>query len=340
MAAFTPSLLSSIPFASYDLVLDCTDNSRTRYLINDACVAFGKTLVSGAAIRLDGQVVCWNLPPASASEGKAEVERGPCYRCVFPAEDLNKAESQNCEDEGVLGSVTGVIGTLMVNEAIRLLTKQHGQMHNHPLYCTSLIKHCNADLSPFLTIYSAFSHPPFRTLKVRGKKVTCLACSTEDGAEQLLRQHARHEELGQWAIETCGIGQRAPLGSDRVSPIDLKRFLEGRDIGEVAPVILDVRSAAEYSIASLPGSRSQSWSSTTGQKMTLTFVRPDIPLKRLSKELERTPLESSAPIITVCRRGNDSLTAARHLSAMGYSVKDLAGGLRSWSEVDSTFPVY
>jgi len=116
------SLLSAeLDFASYDLVLDCTDNAPTRYLLNDACVKFSKILVSGAAIRLEGQLVVWNMPSPDNDQ-----ERGPCYRCVFP-ETVTSLESQNCEDEGVLGTVTGVIGTLMASEAIKLLVGLHSE---------------------------------------------------------------------------------------------------------------------------------------------------------------------------------------------------------------------
>jgi len=87
--------------------------------LNDACVAYDKVLLSGAAIRMDGQVVLWNLPLAAGT-------RGPCYRCVFPESAASTADSQNCEDEGVLGSVTGVIGTLMASEAIKYLVGLYG----------------------------------------------------------------------------------------------------------------------------------------------------------------------------------------------------------------------
>ena len=119
--ALTPLKLtaSELDFPSFDLVLDCSDNANTRYLLNDACVAHSKVLVSGAAIRFEGQVVLWNLP------AYGQQPAGPCYRCVFP-ESSSASASQNCEDEGVLGSVTGVIGTLMASEAVKYLTGLHG----------------------------------------------------------------------------------------------------------------------------------------------------------------------------------------------------------------------
>lgn len=97
----------------YDLVLDCTDNPSTRYLISDTSRALGIPLISGAAMRYDGQLCTYNY-------GKS----GPCYRCVFPMPP--KPESVGtCEDVGVLGVVTGVVGTLQAMEAIKILTKSN-----------------------------------------------------------------------------------------------------------------------------------------------------------------------------------------------------------------------
>ncbi|KAI0243681.1 hypothetical protein L0F63_002375 [Massospora cicadina] len=82
----------------YDIVLDASDNVATRYLINDACVMAGKPLVSGSALRLHGQMVVYNY------------KGGPCYRCLFPTPPPAETVT-NCADGGVLGPVTGVIGT-------------------------------------------------------------------------------------------------------------------------------------------------------------------------------------------------------------------------------------
>lgn len=96
--------------ANYDLVLDCTDNPSARYLISDSSRALSIPLVSGAAMRYDGQLAVYN-----------HGENGPCYRCVFPMPP--KPESVGtCEDVGVLGVATGIIGTLQAMEAIKLLS--------------------------------------------------------------------------------------------------------------------------------------------------------------------------------------------------------------------------
>ena len=91
-----------------DLILDCSDNFPTRHAVNAACVSQRCTLVSGAAIRWEGQIM--TLQPGQAGS--------PCYACVF-AEDGESAES--CEQAGVLGPLVGMIGSAQALEAIKLL---------------------------------------------------------------------------------------------------------------------------------------------------------------------------------------------------------------------------
>lgn len=117
--------------ADFSLVLDCTDNARTRYLLSDACVDANVTLVSGGAVGLEGWSGVWNLPcPDEQSSGVADSgsstpARGPCLRCIYP--QSKQDNSGNCEDDGILGTVAGMIGTLMANDAIKLLIGAHGE---------------------------------------------------------------------------------------------------------------------------------------------------------------------------------------------------------------------
>ncbi len=94
--------------ASADVVLDGTDNFATRFQINDACVAARKCLITGAAIRLEGQVTEFG-PDYSAS---------PCYRCLYKEADESL---ENCAGNGVLSPVPGAIGALMAVEALKFL---------------------------------------------------------------------------------------------------------------------------------------------------------------------------------------------------------------------------
>jgi molybdopterin/thiamine biosynthesis adenylyltransferase len=93
---------------SYDLVLEGTDNFPSKFLVNDACVSLGKPLVQAGILRFEGQLM-------SIAPGKSA-----CYRCVF--ESVPTGEGlPNCSEAGVLGAVAGVMGTLMANEALKIL---------------------------------------------------------------------------------------------------------------------------------------------------------------------------------------------------------------------------
>jgi len=98
----------------YDIILDCTDNMPTRYLLSDAAVALKKPLVSGAAQKLEGQLGVFNLGP-----------NGPCYRCLYPTPPPRDTVG-SCEELGILGVVTGVIGNLQAVETIKIILGQHG----------------------------------------------------------------------------------------------------------------------------------------------------------------------------------------------------------------------
>jgi molybdopterin/thiamine biosynthesis adenylyltransferase len=93
-----------------DVVLDCTDNFTTRHAINRACVKHGKPLVSGAAIRFDGQVTVYD--PRDA--------KSPCYECVFP--ETSSFEEAQCATMGVFAPLVGIIGSVQAAEALKLLT--------------------------------------------------------------------------------------------------------------------------------------------------------------------------------------------------------------------------
>ncbi|KAJ3195531.1 Molybdenum cofactor synthesis protein 3, partial [Dinochytrium kinnereticum] len=91
----------------YDIIVDATDNVATRYLLNDASVILGKPLVSGSALRMDGQLTVYNH------------NGGPCYRCIFPKPPPPETV-MNCSDGGVLGAVTGIIGAIQALEVIKI----------------------------------------------------------------------------------------------------------------------------------------------------------------------------------------------------------------------------
>jgi len=93
----------------FAIIVDCTDNFSTRYLVNDACVILDKPLVSGSIYKFEGQVTVFNYL------------NGPTYRCLYPNPPQQEIVS-NCNETGVLGTLTGLTGTLMANEVIKIIT--------------------------------------------------------------------------------------------------------------------------------------------------------------------------------------------------------------------------
>ncbi|MSS76222.1 MAG: molybdopterin-synthase adenylyltransferase MoeB [Methyloglobulus sp.] len=91
-----------------DVVLDCSDNFATRFAINKACVSFRKPLVSGAAIRFEGQVSVFT----------PGLNDSPCYNCLYKNEG---EEMQNCATNGVIAPITGIVGSIQALEAMKLI---------------------------------------------------------------------------------------------------------------------------------------------------------------------------------------------------------------------------
>lgn len=104
-----------------DLVLDATDNMATRVAINTACVATRTPLVSGAAIRMEGQVAVFD--PRNAAS--------PCYRCLY--DDVGD-EALNCAENGVVAPLVGIVGTVQAMEAVKLIAGVGEPLVGHVLY--------------------------------------------------------------------------------------------------------------------------------------------------------------------------------------------------------------
>ena len=195
-------------FADYDLIVDGTDNFATRYLVNDACVLLGKPYVWGSIYRFDGQAsVFW-------------AEYGPCYRCLYP-EPPPPGMVPSCAEGGVLGVLCASIGSIQVNEAIKLITG------------------VGETLSGRLMIYDALEMS-YRTVRVR-KDPECAICGKNPTITGLIDYDAFCGTLSADA-------QEAASGST-ITATELKGMLDRDD----NIFLVDVREPNEYEIVSIPG---------------------------------------------------------------------------------------
>ena len=95
--------------SDFNLIFDCSDNPETKYTINHLSHLNKKTLISGSAVQMEGQFAIWK-------SGLNEIY--PCYECVFP-KTKEKAPISNCREAGIIGPITGLIGSMQVNEGIK-----------------------------------------------------------------------------------------------------------------------------------------------------------------------------------------------------------------------------
>ena len=95
--------------SNFDLIFDCSDNPETKYTLNYLSHKYKKILITGSAVQMEGQLAIW----------KSGLNLDyPCYECIFPKTN-EKAPITNCREAGIIGPVTGLIGSMQVNEAIK-----------------------------------------------------------------------------------------------------------------------------------------------------------------------------------------------------------------------------
>ncbi|BBN18879.1 adenylyltransferase and sulfurtransferase [Marchantia polymorpha subsp. ruderalis] len=310
--------------SQYDVVVDATDNIPSRYLISDACVATAKPLVSGAALGLEGQLSVYNH------------KSGPCYRCLFPVPPP-PGTRQRCSDNGVLGVVPGIIGTLQALEAIKLASG------------------FGETLSSRMLLLDAFS-TRIHMVKLRGRSPNCFACGDAPQISAANLHEFDYERFTESTLSEEGPkAQELIPVNDRLSSAELKKLLESGK----PHVLLDVRDSHEYVISSLPSSLNIPLSllkerlSVLQSAVDSVVSFPDNPQEKEYPGLQDVgsskeecssvvPSRENTSIYVVCRRGNDSQKAVQFLRSEGFSsAVDVVGGLESWAkDVDERFPFY
>jgi len=292
---------------SYDVVLDASDNVATRYLLNDACVIAGKPLVSGSALRLEGQLTVYNHPPGV----------GPTYRCLFPTPPPPSSVT-NCSDGGILGAVTGVIGCLQAIEAVKVIVSVP-EMET---------------LAGKLLIFDA-SNGRFRCVKLRPRRPDAAFPVSLIDYEEFCGAAATDKDNHDPERTVSGIDP----ANDRMTVREYKQMY--LDAGR-SHLLLDVRTRPEMEICRLPKAvnvpleeldRSQDQI-----REALESVQPTASGGKKNEPGKRS-------LVVCCRRGNDSQMAVIKLrdtlARDNVEVRDIVGGLNSWGRtVNRKFPVY
>jgi sulfur-carrier protein adenylyltransferase/sulfurtransferase len=200
-------------FADYDLIVDGTDNFATRYMVNDAAVLLGKPYVWGSIFRFDGQAsVFW-------------AEHGPCYRCLYP-EPPPPGMVPSCAEGGVLGVLCASIGSIQVNEAIKLLTG------------------IGEPALGSLVVYDALELE-YRKLTVR-KDPNCAICGENPTVTELIDYDTFCGAISDEAADA--------VADSTISVLQLEEWLKERSEGSRDFVLVDVREPNEREINEIPGS--------------------------------------------------------------------------------------
>ncbi|XP_012280699.1 adenylyltransferase and sulfurtransferase MOCS3 [Orussus abietinus] len=196
---------------TYDIVLDATDNVPTRYLLNDVCVLTGKPLISGSALKFEGQLSVYNY-------------NGPCYRCIFskppPPETVT-----NCGDGGVLGAAVGTIGVLQALEALKIIL-------NVPRV-----------YSGYLLLFDGLE-TTFRSVKLRPKNPSCEICGNKPTLCTLIDYEQFCGAKANDKNPNLSILER----NERITVNDYNEIMK---TDTESHVLIDVRSAEEFQICQL-----------------------------------------------------------------------------------------
>lgn len=203
-------------FEGYDLIVDGTDNFATRYMVNDAAYFLKIPYVWGSIYRFDGQASVF---------APTLTDDAPCYRCLYP-EPPPPGMVPSCAEGGVLGVLCASIGSIQVNEAIKLLTG------------------IGDPLVGKLMIYDALEME-YRKLKVR-KDPNCALCGENPTVTELIDYETFCGAISTEAAD-------AAVGST-ISVTQLEHLLKERDEGTRDFVLVDVREPNEYEINQIPGS--------------------------------------------------------------------------------------
>lgn len=330
-----------------DVVVDCSDNVAARYVINDFAMHCEIPVVSGSAMRWEGQLSVYGC------------NGGPCYRCLFPTPPPREAVS-SCNDTGVLGPVPGMIGCLQATETLKMLAG------------------VGTSLSGKMFLFDGFSFTT-RVITLRQRNPHCAACGVESHLHRPLcgssSPDAPPSELPvEYSMTSCGACCQSDIPvENRSSPVALvtmkgenkKMMVAALSTCSQLPtwrLCLDVRATNQYEMAHLPHTVSLPYSTLSqwdaeGQLLDqwndflLSTLLLDI-MHHSQLEDVSALLPPTCQVYLICRRGINSAKATdlllRAIRAapqekvlIEFNIQNVEGGLNDYhKKIDSSFPYY
>lgn len=291
-------------FEGYDLIVDGTDNFATRYLVNDAAYFLGIPYVWGSIYRFDGQA---SVFAAGLRNSKNEVlaqaaADAPCYRCLYP-EPPPPGMVPSCAEGGVLGVLCASIGSIQVNEAIKLLAG------------------IGEPLVGELMVYDALEME-YRKLKVR-RDPNCRLCGEHPEVTGLIDYDYFCGNLSDEAAD-------AAAGST-ISVTQLEQMLKERSEGGAGGrdfVLVDVREPNEFEINKIPGS--------------VLIPKNEFLNGNAFDELGKLTDNGSKQLVLHCKSGVRSAECLAIAKGAGYGdAVHVGGGVVAWvNQIDPSQPAY
>jgi adenylyltransferase/sulfurtransferase len=243
----------------------------------------------------------------------------------------------SCGDGGILGPVVGVMGVLQALEAIKVITGGSNGDGGAD----------NTLNPPSMLLFSAYSNPPFRSIKLRRRNAKCSSCSTlaTVTAEALTSGSMDY-------IQFCGIANPVNVlyPEERISAIQYAEARKDISLSGKQHQVIDVREKVQFELCHLYGSVNVPFSMVQGLRSGQgdEMIEGDGGLPPVLKQLKASlGLSQGEPVYVVCRLGNDSQIAVRKFKELGFDrdgrtwIGDVKGGLKAWREhVDPSFPEY
>ncbi|XP_045509224.1 adenylyltransferase and sulfurtransferase MOCS3 [Colias croceus] len=290
--------------SQYDAILDCTDNVPTRYMLSDVAVIAKIPLISGSALKMEGQLTIYGYRGQGPDD-----KSGPCYRCVFPRPPPPEAVG-SCSANGVAGPVPGAIGALQALEAIKLLV---GHTRDKLLVERMLIFD-GEDMS-------------FRTVKLRARNIQCPSCSENPTITKLVD----YEMFCSAQANDKDLHLDILPPENRISATELAAKMTDNNNLDKRHLLVDVRSEPEFNMCCIDGA--VNYPIDNLYKDNLNALLEEI--RKCTSHV--TFICRRGNDSQVAAKRVLDVIEDKHKN----KIKDLTGGLHAWSKyIDHDFPVY